>query len=90
MSLTNCSNGIDNTQSQGDWIEVDSSCIEAICYRHLVSVLLIRFHSGSVYQYDNIPQSIFDNLLIAESKGRYFNQYIKDCYPCYFMSNSIV
>ena len=81
--------GIEIETEREGWIEVDSSCIDAICYRHRVSVLTIRFHSGSVYQYDNIPQSVFDNLLCADSKGGYFNQYIKDCYPCYFMSNSI-
>lgn len=78
------------SRSIGDWIDVDSEFIEAICYRHLVSVLLVRFHSGCIYQYDFVFQPVFDDFLSAESKGRYFNQYIKDCYPSYFMSNSIV
>ncbi|MBI2686601.1 MAG: KTSC domain-containing protein [Acidobacteria bacterium] len=35
---------------------------------------------GSVYGYAGVPQSEFDGLMGAESKGKYFNANIKNRY----------
>jgi hypothetical protein len=37
--------------------------------------------SGSVYQYYNVPPSIWTELFAAPSKGRFLNAYIKNAYP---------
>lgn len=42
--------------------------------------LVIRFHNGSMYLYDNGAVK-FDDLLNSNSKGRYFNRQIKGKYP---------
>jgi KTSC domain len=53
---------------------VESTVIEAIGYSR---VLEIRFESGQVYQYYDVPDDIFDAMLDAPSKGKFFNQNIR-------------
>lgn len=60
------------------WIEVDSECISAISFDRLNSTLQIRFVSGLVYQYEDFLADTFQDFFHAHSKGRFFNQYIKD------------
>jgi hypothetical protein len=58
--------------------EVDSTVIHAIGHTR---VLEIEFESGSVYQYFDVPQKIYDAMLQSDSKGRYFNQHIRGKFP---------
>ena len=44
--------------------------------------LEIEFTSSSVYQYFDVPEVEYRNLISAESIGKYFNQNIKDKYRC--------
>ena len=44
-------------------------------------MLEIEFDSGAVYQYLEVPVRIYEQLLRAESKGRYFNSEIREIYP---------
>jgi hypothetical protein len=46
--------------------------------RHLLEIV---FHTGKIYQYEGVPPYVFVSLMQAESKGRYFNDYIRDIYP---------
>lgn len=62
------------------WTQVDSSCIDAIAFERSTSTLKIRFHSGSVYQYDDVSYDVFSDLLDAGSIGSFFNYHIKDIY----------
>ncbi|HCW91821.1 MAG TPA: KTSC domain-containing protein [Marinobacter sp.] len=41
-------------------------------------LLDIEFGSGGVYRYSDVPDSAFNGLLSASSKGGYFNEYIRD------------
>ena len=66
---------------QESWIDVDSSCINAITYRQSESTLKIRFLRGAIYQYESVPYQLYSDLLDAESKGSFFNTYIKDAFP---------
>jgi hypothetical protein len=54
--------------------DVESSVIDAVGYSR---VLEIRFESGRIYQYYNVPEEIFEGMMQAESKGRYFNANIR-------------
>jgi hypothetical protein len=55
-----------------------SSQLTAYGYDAATSVLAIQFKSsGSVYHYFDVPQSVFDGLNAAESKGSYFIRNIK-------------
>ena len=57
--------------------EVESSVIGAVGHSR---VLEIQFESGRIYQYFNVPEDVFDEMLKAESKGKYFNSNIRGKY----------
>jgi len=59
-------------------IPVQSSNISSIGYEN--SVLHIRFNSGGLYQYTNVPRSVYDGLMQASSHGKYFRAYIRGRY----------
>jgi hypothetical protein len=59
---------------------VESSNIEAAGYRKRDSLLVVRFKTGSVYEYRQVPQEVYTNFLSAESKGKYFYRNIRDAY----------
>ncbi len=59
---------------------VQSSNLKSVGYDRETNVLEIEFHSGGVYQYLNVPESVFKALLNAVSKGTYFHDNIKERY----------
>ena len=65
---------------------VSSTNLASVGYDPISRVLEIAFHSGGVYQYSNVPESIYQGLLSASSKGTYFNSHIKDRYTCHQIS----
>jgi hypothetical protein len=67
-------------QSGGKPDRVESSVIEEVTYGYDMPVLTIRFRNGLVYRYYDVPESVYQELLAAESKGRYFNANIRDAY----------
>ena len=40
-------------------------------------VLEIEFLNGAVYQYYDVPQSIYDGLMAADSHGKFLASYVK-------------
>ena len=61
---------------------VTSSNIASVGYDSNQNKLEIEFLDGGIYQYDNVPQSIYCSLMSASSHGGYFHQYIKNEYNC--------
>jgi KTSC domain len=62
---------------------VESSVIRSVGYDVAASVLEIEFvASRSVYAYYDVPLSVYEELLSADSMGVYFNDFIKDLYAC--------
>jgi hypothetical protein len=59
---------------------VSSSNLRSIGYDSTSKVLEIEFHSGGIYQYSNVPESVYRGLMAASSHGQYFHQHIKDVY----------
>jgi len=57
---------------------VKSSNLASVGYESSSSTLEIEFHGGGIYQYDGVPQEIYDGLLSADSKGKYFHRNIKN------------
>ncbi len=57
---------------------MESSVLAAVAYRRDRRQLYLRFHSGDVYRYFEFPPHQYDELLAAESKGRYFAHSIRD------------
>lgn len=60
---------------------VSSSNIHSIGYDPHSETLEVAFINGTVYQYFNVPQQLFDTLMREPSKGRFLNSYIKNAYP---------
>ena len=60
--------------------EVDSTTMRSVGYDSAQQILEIEFTSGAIYPYLEVPATVFDKLMQAESKGRYFSQEIRDDY----------
>jgi len=60
-------------------IPVSSSNVASIGYEN--SILEVHFHSGSIYQYLHVPETVFNDFLQASSKGSFVHQHLKDKYP---------
>jgi len=60
-------------------IPVKSSNLKAIGYKS--EIMEVEFLSGSVYEYSEVPQEKYDDLMSAPSKGKYYNQHIKGEFP---------
>lgn len=58
---------------------VSSSNLVSVGYDSNTSTLEIEFHNG-LYEYYNVPQSVYKGLMDADSKGSYFHQKIKDVF----------
>ena len=54
-----------------------SSEIEWIGYEHKRRMLQVEFLSGSIYQYDEVPETLYQSFLGAPSHGRFFENQIK-------------
>lgn len=65
-----------------DMIRVSSSAISAVGYDPATMRMKIQFVDGHTYDYCGVPESVFDELLRASSKGMYFNDHIRDRYQC--------
>jgi hypothetical protein len=59
------------------WIPVESSVLDAAAYAENQALLYLRFHSGEVYRYFDVPLWQYQELLAADSKGRYFGSCIR-------------
>lgn len=60
---------------------VRSSDLKSVGYDKQQKILEIEFHSGGIYQYNNVPEAIYSGLMNAPSHGKYFHQFIKDKFP---------
>lgn len=61
-----------------DWIETpDSSNIARFRYDAGATILFIEFKNGGIYQYFDVPGSVFEAMKGAGSKGQYFAQSVK-------------
>jgi hypothetical protein len=56
---------------------VESSVVRSVGFSRVVE---IEFESGRVYQYIDVPEEIYQGMLAAESKGKYFNSHIRGKY----------
>ncbi|ATJ90451.1 MULTISPECIES: KTSC domain-containing protein [Acetobacter] len=59
----------------------DSEFLKSADYDPETKTLIIKMRSGPRYRYNNVPQFIFDGLLKAQSKGRFFDTFIRDKFP---------
>jgi hypothetical protein len=57
-------------------VPVVSSNLAAVGYDPAVGEMHIEFRSGRIYSY-RVPYSVYEALMSAGSKGRYFSYYIR-------------
>lgn len=57
---------------------VQSSNLHEVGFEN--GVLEIKFHSGGIYQYFDVPAHIHQALMTAPSKGRFFVENIRGVY----------
>ena len=58
-----------------------SSVIQSFVYDKEEQRLVVRFVSGKVFTYDDVPAKIAEGFRAAASKGTYFNEVIRDRFP---------
>ena len=61
---------------------VVSSAMTAVGYDPSSRRMKITFTQGHTYDFCGVPQHIYQGLMRAISKGTYYNDHIKDRYPC--------
>lgn len=59
---------------------VSSSNVNEVGYDQNTMTLEVQFIGGSVYQYFDVPEIEYQNLIGAQSVGRYLSQNIKNNY----------
>jgi hypothetical protein len=64
-----------------DRLPVSSSNLASVGYDEVGQVLEVEFRHGGVYQYTGVSKSVFDELMAADSLGRYLATRIKPRYP---------
>jgi hypothetical protein len=63
------------------WVPVKSRMLAAVAYKHDWKQLYLRFRSGDVYCYRGVPGEAYQELLAADSKGKYVLSHILNRYP---------
>lgn len=61
-------------------ISVNSSLLASISYEADSATLHLEFRDGAAYQYFRVPRAIYEGLLLATSKGAYFNRRIRGAF----------
>lgn len=56
---------------------VESSTLTTLAYDSTRELLQLGFNSRALYRYFDVPAAVYEGLLHASSKGRYFNQAIR-------------
>jgi|TARA_R100001244_G_scaffold41593_1_gene37351 hypothetical protein len=57
---------------------VESSALKSVGFDGVT--LQLQFPKGGFIRFKGVPQSTFDGLLIAESKGTFYNQQIRNSF----------
>lgn len=61
-----------------DWIAVNSTNVKAVAYDEKSGTLSVEFNGGNIYEYFDVDEQTFEDLLSASSKGSFFNTRIKN------------
>lgn len=63
------------------WVQVRSSNVDQVHYDLERQELHVRFLGGGHYKYKEVPRSIYDQMLAAESVGGFMNQNVRGIFP---------
>jgi KTSC domain-containing protein len=68
-------------------VPLQSTTLASALYHPLQRYLEIEFRSGERYLYFQVPPPCYHQLLQADSKGSYFNRYIRNRFPYQHLTN---
>lgn len=60
--------------------QITSTNISSIGYDATNETLEVEFHNGGIYQYFQVPEAVYLELMSASSKGSYLHHQIKSRY----------
>lgn len=60
---------------------VESSSLRSIGYDRANRTLEVEFKNGGVYLYEDVPLELWSELRLAESKGQFFQERVRDRFP---------
>jgi len=68
--------------TEADWHILQSSMVRAVSYVDDTRELRVRFVSGAIYRYRDVPPDVAASLISppAGSSGRYFNEHVRDAF----------
>ena len=64
-----------------EWIPVKSKMLAAVAYNRDWHLLYLDFRNGEVYCYRGVPVQLFEELLVADSKGQYCRSQVFPRFP---------
>ena len=64
-----------------NWVRVKSRMLAAVAYDPDWHQLFLEFRSGDIYCYRKVPVHRYEELLAADSKGKYAQAHISNHYP---------
>lgn len=67
---------------------IGSSIIAVVDYDEKRRHLDVTFHTGRVYRYFSVPPAVYDQLVAADSKGKFFNQQIRPRYRATYLGRT--
>ena len=59
-------------------IPISSTTLLGVDYEN--GELTVYFRNGKNYVYHNVPEDVFQQFITSPSKGKFYNQYIKNHY----------
>lgn len=60
---------------------VTSSNLDQVGYDAVNRQLIVVFKSGAAYRYDGVPHELYEALLQAASKGKFFSARVRKAFP---------
>ena len=60
---------------------VESTTLAVLAYDDAHEILQLEFRSHAIYRYCGVPALVYEALLAAPSKGKYFNRAIRGKFP---------
>lgn len=63
-----------------DMHDVDSSNLQRVGYDPEDRTLAIEFKNGDTYNYEEVPEFVYEELMRSSSLGTYFHQNIRNTY----------
>jgi hypothetical protein len=59
-------------------VDLQSTMLQAAAYHGHLASLDLEFRGGAIYRYFGVPAQTYEDLLLAGSKGNYFNHHIRN------------